>query len=97
VTYQSRHGNDVIVSAQIAGRIEQLFVREDDVVKKGQLAALQPALCYADLRAHPPRKIHLLRNRNVRQWTFRPATLGDQPVPVVVNLVVNFRSADEVK
>jgi TonB family protein len=27
----------------------------------------------------------------VRQWTFRPGTLGDQPVPVVVNLVVNSR------
>ncbi|HYK04973.1 MAG TPA: efflux RND transporter periplasmic adaptor subunit [Thermoanaerobaculia bacterium] len=32
--------NDVIVSPQIAGRIDRLFVREGDVVKKGQLAAL---------------------------------------------------------
>ncbi len=28
----------------------------------------------------------------VQQWTFRPATQDDQPVPVVVNLVVNFGS-----
>ena len=33
-------GNDVIVSPQIAGRIGQLFVREGDTVKPGQLAAL---------------------------------------------------------
>jgi HlyD family secretion protein len=32
--------NNVVVSPQIAGRIGQLFVREGDVVKKGQLAAL---------------------------------------------------------
>ena len=32
--------NDVIVSPQIAGRIGQLFVREGDMVKRGQLAAL---------------------------------------------------------
>jgi HlyD family secretion protein len=32
--------NDVIVSPQIAGRIDRLFVREGDAVKKGQLAAL---------------------------------------------------------
>jgi HlyD family secretion protein len=32
--------NEVIVSPQIAGRIGQLFVREGDVVKRGQLAAL---------------------------------------------------------
>jgi HlyD family secretion protein len=31
---------DVIVSPQIAGRIGQLFVKEGDVVKQGQLAAL---------------------------------------------------------
>ena len=31
---------DVIVSPQIAGRIGQLFVKEGDLVKKGQLAAL---------------------------------------------------------
>jgi HlyD family secretion protein len=32
--------NDVIVSPQIAGRIDRLLVREGDLVKKGQLAAL---------------------------------------------------------
>ena len=32
--------NDVIVSPQIAGRIGQLFVKEGDAVKRGQLAAL---------------------------------------------------------
>ncbi len=32
--------NDVIVSPQIAGRIDRLLVREGDTVKKGQLAAL---------------------------------------------------------
>jgi HlyD family secretion protein len=32
--------NDVVVSPQIAGRIGQLFVKEGDVVKQGQLAAL---------------------------------------------------------
>lgn len=32
--------NDVIVSPQIAGRIDQLFVREGDLAKKGQLVAL---------------------------------------------------------
>jgi HlyD family secretion protein len=32
--------NEVIVSPQIAGRIGELLVREGDVVKKGQLAAL---------------------------------------------------------
>jgi len=32
--------NDVIVSPQIAGRIGQLLVKEGDVVKRGQLAAL---------------------------------------------------------
>jgi HlyD family secretion protein len=32
--------NDVIVSPQIAGRIGQLFVKEGDTVKRGQLAAL---------------------------------------------------------
>jgi len=33
----------------------------------------------------------------VRGWTFHPAMLDDQPVPVVVNLMVNFRSSEEVK
>jgi multidrug resistance efflux pump len=32
--------NDVVISPQIAGRIGELFVKEGDVVKRGQLAAL---------------------------------------------------------
>ena len=27
----------------------------------------------------------------VKQWKFKPGTLGNQPVPVIYNLTVNFR------
>ena len=41
--------NDVIVSSQIAGRIDQLFVREGDTVKRDQmLAVMQPDELMAD-------------------------------------------------
>jgi HlyD family secretion protein len=43
--------DDVIASAQIAGRLEKLLVKQGDVVKAGQpLADIQPAQWQADMR-----------------------------------------------